>query len=243
MASKGKTSRPCLRYVMEMTKSGVVPVILLPLPCSLPVGAEEPGGAPAGPRVQTRESQAAMTPATALGELKTGNARFVSNAPKRRDWSAKVVATASGQYPFAAVLGCMDSRAPVEVDAASIVPGADRVTLLASRIRPLRQAPLADAREDLVELDLAHEERIVLGEDLARASVLADVHVVEAGVADPDHRERTEDDRRRQAEHPLTVRTVEVERRRCLTCLSSAGGMHAGHSSGSAGCSAARVRK
>ncbi len=67
------------------------------------------------PQVQTRDSQAAMTPATALAALKEGNARFVANATKRRDWSAKVVATASGQYPFAAVLGCMDSRVPIEV--------------------------------------------------------------------------------------------------------------------------------
>ena len=67
------------------------------------------------PQVQTKESQAAMTPAAAIERLKEGNRRFVSNAMKPRDWTAKVVATASGQYPFAAVLGCMDSRAPVEI--------------------------------------------------------------------------------------------------------------------------------
>jgi carbonic anhydrase len=66
------------------------------------------------PAVETSASQAAMTPAAALERLKAGNARFVSNATKRRDWSAKVAATASGQYPFAAILGCMDSRVPVE---------------------------------------------------------------------------------------------------------------------------------
>ncbi|HEY2388870.1 MAG TPA: carbonic anhydrase family protein [Candidatus Binatia bacterium] len=71
--------------------------------------------APGKPQVHTRDSQAAMTPASALEALKVGNARFVSNSSKRRNWSAKVVATATGQYPFAAVLGCMDSRVPVEV--------------------------------------------------------------------------------------------------------------------------------
>jgi carbonic anhydrase len=71
--------------------------------------------APAKPEIQTQKSQAAMTPAAALERLKEGNHRFVANATKRRDWSAKVVATASGQFPFAAVLGCMDSRAPVEI--------------------------------------------------------------------------------------------------------------------------------
>lgn len=67
------------------------------------------------PAVQTKASQAAMTPAAAIERLKEGNRRFVANAMKPRDWSAKVVATASGQFPFAAVLGCMDSRAPIEI--------------------------------------------------------------------------------------------------------------------------------
>jgi carbonic anhydrase len=80
-----------------------------------PAAAEDPAAAPGKPEVQTRESQAAMTPAAARERLAAGNARFVSNAAKRRDWSAKVVATASGQYPFAAVLACMDSRAPIEI--------------------------------------------------------------------------------------------------------------------------------
>ncbi len=66
-------------------------------------------------QVQTQESQAAMTPALALERLRDGNARFSANATKARDWSAKVAATASGQFPFAAVLACMDSRAPVEI--------------------------------------------------------------------------------------------------------------------------------
>lgn len=66
-------------------------------------------------QVQTKESQAAMTPAAALARLKEGNARFVSGQLKPRDWNAKVISTASGQYPFAAVLSCMDSRAPAEI--------------------------------------------------------------------------------------------------------------------------------
>jgi carbonic anhydrase len=65
--------------------------------------------------VQTSATQSAMTPDEALDRLRTGNARFVANKPNPRDWSAKVAATASGQYPFAAVLGCMDSRAPIEI--------------------------------------------------------------------------------------------------------------------------------
>jgi carbonic anhydrase len=78
-------------------------------------GQETSAAPPAKPEIQTQQSQAAMTPATALERLKEGNRRFAANATKRRDWSAKVVASASGQFPFAAVLGCMDSRAPIEV--------------------------------------------------------------------------------------------------------------------------------
>jgi carbonic anhydrase len=55
-----------------------------------------------------------MTPSEALARLKAGNARFVANTPTQRDWRAEVAATAAGQYPFAAVLACMDSRAPIE---------------------------------------------------------------------------------------------------------------------------------
>ena len=66
-------------------------------------------------QVSTKESQAAMTPAQALQRLKDGNARFVGGQPKSRDWTAKVIATATGQYPYAAVVSCIDSRAPGEI--------------------------------------------------------------------------------------------------------------------------------
>jgi carbonic anhydrase len=66
-------------------------------------------------QVQTKESQSAMTPAQALDELKAGNARFVAGQPLHRDFPAQVKATASGQYPFAVVLSCLDSRQPIEI--------------------------------------------------------------------------------------------------------------------------------
>ena len=65
--------------------------------------------------VQTSESQAGMTPASALEKLKKGNARFVEKNMRSRDWLVKVSTTASGQYPFAVILACMDSRAPIEI--------------------------------------------------------------------------------------------------------------------------------
>ena len=67
------------------------------------------------PAVQTAESQAALTPTSALEKLKSGNARFIEKNTRTRDWMAKVPATASGQHPFAAILACMDSRNPIEV--------------------------------------------------------------------------------------------------------------------------------
>jgi carbonic anhydrase len=66
-------------------------------------------------QVQTKASQTAMTPQQALAELKAGNARFVAGNPLHRDFSADVKATASGQYPFAVVLSCLDSRQPIEI--------------------------------------------------------------------------------------------------------------------------------
>jgi len=71
--------------------------------------------APAASQVQTKESQSVMTPQQALVELKAGNARFVAGTPLHRDFPAQVKATASGQYPFAVVLSCLDSRQPVEI--------------------------------------------------------------------------------------------------------------------------------
>ena len=77
---------------------------------------EEPAGGRAGSvAVQTKETQAAMTPAEALSILREGNARFVAGQSKRRDLPAMVAATASGQYPFAVILSCLDSRQSVEL--------------------------------------------------------------------------------------------------------------------------------
>jgi carbonic anhydrase len=56
-----------------------------------------------------------MTPDSALAELKAGNARFVAGHTAQRDHRADVKTTASGQYPFAVVLSCLDSRVPIEI--------------------------------------------------------------------------------------------------------------------------------
>lgn len=63
----------------------------------------------------TRESQGELTPGDALSMLREGNARFVAGKPARRDLASQVAATDQGQYPFAVVLGCVDSRVPPEI--------------------------------------------------------------------------------------------------------------------------------
>jgi carbonic anhydrase len=60
----------------------------------------------------TREAQAAITPAKALEMLKQGNERFVSEKTVERDFLAQVKQTSKGQFPFAAVVSCLDSRIP-----------------------------------------------------------------------------------------------------------------------------------
>ena len=58
--------------------------------------------------------QASVTPDQAIQLLKDGNRRFLDNTPAHRDLHAQVATTSSGQYPFAIVQGCIDSRVPVE---------------------------------------------------------------------------------------------------------------------------------
>jgi len=89
----------------------------LALAVSAPARAQTPAKTAnkKAPVVQTVESQITLTPASALDKLKKGNARFVEKNMRSRDWLAKVSATAGGQYPFAVILACMDSRAPIEI--------------------------------------------------------------------------------------------------------------------------------
>jgi carbonic anhydrase len=63
----------------------------------------------------SEEMQRKMTPEQALARLREGNERFVGGKMLDRNLVAQVHATARGQYPFAAVLGCIDSRVPPEL--------------------------------------------------------------------------------------------------------------------------------
>lgn len=59
--------------------------------------------------------QQGVSPDQALQLLKDGNARFTSGTSINCDRLAQVKATAEGQAPFAAVVGCIDSRVPPEL--------------------------------------------------------------------------------------------------------------------------------
>lgn len=63
----------------------------------------------------TKEAQAKLTPAEAIQLLKNGNRRFLEKKMEKRDFIAQVEATASGQFPLACILSCIDSRVPVEL--------------------------------------------------------------------------------------------------------------------------------
>ena len=62
----------------------------------------------------SREVQQSLKPAEVLQILKDGHERYLTGKPLVRDLRRQAGATATGQFPIAAVLGCIDSRAPVE---------------------------------------------------------------------------------------------------------------------------------
>lgn len=63
----------------------------------------------------SREVQSNLTPVTVLDILREGNRRFLAGERIQRDFTRQISATASGQFPLAAVLSCIDSRTPAEV--------------------------------------------------------------------------------------------------------------------------------
>ena len=63
----------------------------------------------------TKEIQDKLTPKDALQILIDGNARFITEQKADRNLKNQVVETSNGQYPFAVILGCIDSRVPMEI--------------------------------------------------------------------------------------------------------------------------------
>lgn len=66
-------------------------------------------------KAHTSETQSTITPEKALEILQEGNARFVNNLKANRDLLAQVNDTRAGQWPFAVVLSCIDSRTSAEL--------------------------------------------------------------------------------------------------------------------------------
>jgi carbonic anhydrase len=65
--------------------------------------------------VVTREQRDKMTPEEILTTMKRGNERFRKGERSSRDYLAEQKASATGQFPVAMILSCIDSRAPAEV--------------------------------------------------------------------------------------------------------------------------------
>ncbi|XMO88089.1 carbonic anhydrase family protein [Algibacter sp. AS12] len=66
-------------------------------------------------KAHTRETQSTMTPAKAIQFLKEGNQRFQNNLKANRNLLEQVNDTSDGQFPFATILSCIDSRVSAEL--------------------------------------------------------------------------------------------------------------------------------
>jgi carbonic anhydrase len=66
-------------------------------------------------KAHTRETQSTMTPKKALQFLKEGNQRFQGNLKANRNLLEQVNDTSEGQFPFATILSCIDSRVSAEL--------------------------------------------------------------------------------------------------------------------------------
>jgi carbonic anhydrase len=124
---------------------------------------------------------APATPDEALARLLEGNRRFVEERPQSAVPSAQRIELASAQRPFAVVLGCSDSRVPVET-IFDQRPGDLFVIRLAGNIV---------SSEGLASIEYARE---MLGSSLVLVlghtgcgAVQAAISLVESGTAFPGH--------------------------------------------------------
>lgn len=66
-------------------------------------------------KAHTLETQSTISPEKALQFLKEGNQRFVNNLKMNRNLLEQVNDTRAGQFPFAVILSCIDSRTSAEL--------------------------------------------------------------------------------------------------------------------------------
>ena len=66
-------------------------------------------------KAHNKETQSQMTPRKALQFLQEGNDRFINNLKANRNLLEQVNETRDGQWPFATILSCIDSRTSAEL--------------------------------------------------------------------------------------------------------------------------------
>lgn len=66
-------------------------------------------------KTQTKQIQDSITSKDALKLLVEGNNRFIQNEKVQRNLQDQVLETSKGQFPFAVILSCIDSRVPAEL--------------------------------------------------------------------------------------------------------------------------------
>lgn len=66
-------------------------------------------------KAHDKKSQSNLTPQDALNYLKEGNERFLNNLRVNRNLLQMVNETSEGQWPFAVILSCIDSRTAAEL--------------------------------------------------------------------------------------------------------------------------------
>lgn len=66
-------------------------------------------------RTQTKEAQDNLSPKDAHKILVDGNKRFAQNIKAQRNLQDQVYETSTGQFPFAVIHSCIDSRVPAEL--------------------------------------------------------------------------------------------------------------------------------
>ena len=66
-------------------------------------------------KAHTKETQNSISPKQAVELLKEGNKRFMANNKANRNLLEQVEDTSTGQYPFATILSCIDSRVSSEL--------------------------------------------------------------------------------------------------------------------------------
>ena len=66
-------------------------------------------------KAHNKETQAQMTPRKALQFLQEGNSRFINNLKANRNLLEQANETRDGQWPFATILSCIDSRTSAEL--------------------------------------------------------------------------------------------------------------------------------